>query len=154
MKQKQKKPKETHLYKIVKDESFIPMEAVQISSVESAAEFCRRFYQDDIDIYESVFILLLNRANITIGFAKISQGGITGAVCDITLICKFVVNNLAKGVILCHNHPSGATIPSEGDKDVTRRLSKGLKLIDSKLIDHIIITKNSHYSFNENTDLI
>ena len=149
-----KKPKQTHFYKIIKDESYTPIEAVTINSTETAANYCKKFYTDDIDVYESVFILMLNRANVTTAFAKISQGGITGSVVDVTLISKYVVNNLAKGVIICHNHPSGQLKPSNEDIKITEKLSTALKFLDSKLLDHIIITKASYYSFAENNNIL
>ena len=51
------------------------IQKTKISSSESASKVIRKFYFDDINIYESFFILLLNRANNTTGFAKISKGG-------------------------------------------------------------------------------
>lgn len=151
---KQKKPKETHLYKIVKDPKFTPFEAVTITSTQSAADYCRKFYTDDIDVYESVFILLLNRANITIAFAKISQGGITGSIIDNTLICKYAIDCLAKAVIICHNHPSGNLQPSNNDIKVTEKLRSALNLLDISLLDHIIFSKEGYYSFKEETNIL
>jgi DNA repair protein RadC len=92
----------------------------------------------------------LDQSNTTIGYAKISQGGICGTIVDIKIVCKYVVNSLAQNVILCHNHPSGNLTPSRGDKDLTEKLSKALQLMDSRLLDHIIITKNGHYSIQDN----
>ena len=61
---------------------------VKITSSESAEKFIRQFYGDDLEIFESFFILLLNRANETIGYAKISQGGIVGTVVDKKILLK------------------------------------------------------------------
>ena len=58
------------------------MEQVKISKSEDAADFIRQFYSDDIEIYESFFILLMNRANKVTGYAKISQGGVCGTIVD------------------------------------------------------------------------
>jgi DNA repair protein RadC len=69
---------------------------------------------------------------------------------DIKIICKYVIDSLAQGVILCHNHPSGNLKPSRTDEVMTEKLANALKLMDSKLFDHIIITKDSHYSMQEN----
>lgn len=59
---------------------------VQIKSSTDANEFARQFYFGDLDIYESFFLILLNRANNTIGFVKISQGGLTSTIVDVRLI--------------------------------------------------------------------
>ena len=124
-------------------------EKVLITSSKSAAEYIRQFYSDDIEIYESFFILLLNRANKTIGYAKISQGGITGTVVDKKIIAKYVIDSLASGVIIAHNHPSGQLVPSDADKRVTKDIKEVCSLIDTQLLDHVILTSESYLSFSD-----
>ena len=121
----------------------------QIKSSLDAFNFCRSFYFEDVSIFESSFILLLNNANQTIAYAKISQGGITGTVVDPRLIAHYAVNSLATGVILCHNHPSGTLRPSESDILLTKKVKAGLELLDIKLIEHLIITEFAYYSFSD-----
>lgn len=118
-----------------------------INNYHSAEQFARRFYHEDINLYESVFIILLNRNNTTIGYAKISQGGISGSVVEGKIICKYAVDVLASGVILVHNHPSGNTNPSENDRRITKQLKQQLNLFDVNFIDHIILTDKECYSF-------
>lgn len=120
--------------------------AVKISSSGDAVNCIRKFYGDDIEIFESCFILLLNQANITIGYAKISQGGITGTVVDTRLIAKYAIESLATGVILAHNHPSGNLKPSDADITITRKVKSGLAIFDISLLDHFIITKDDYNS--------
>ena len=115
--------------------------------------YLRQFFSNDLLIFESVFILLLDQSNTSIGYAKISQGGICSSIVDIKIVCKYVVDSLAQGVILCHNHPSGNLTPSKGDINVTNKLKEALKYLDTQLIDHVILTENSYYSFAENGDL-
>ena len=129
---------------------FIPQ---KITSSIGSADYIRQFYHDDIEIYESFFILMLNRANTTIGFAKISQGGICGTVVDIKILAKYVIDSLASSVILAHNHPSGNRKPSEQDFLMTQKIVKSLSLLDTKVFDHIILTKDSYYSFADNGEL-
>ena len=126
---------------------------VKITSSETAEKYIRQFYGDDLEIFESFFILLLNRANETIGYAKISQGGIVGTVVDKKIILKYVVESLASGVILAHNHPSGNTNPSEADLRITREIKELCNLIDSPVLDHVILTADSFYSFADNGKL-
>jgi DNA repair protein RadC len=124
-----------------------------IQSTKESQEYIRQFYLDDINVFESAFILLLNSANITIGYAKISQGGITGTVVDPRLVAKYAVESLAVGVILAHNHPSGNLKPSTPDKVLTDKVKEGLKYLDIKLLDHIILTNDGYYSMMEEGDL-
>lgn len=121
----------------------------KIKDSKTSAEVIRQFYSDDIGIFESFFILCLNNSNETVGYAKISQGGITGTVVDVRLVLKYAIENLATSVIIAHNHPSGSTTPSEADKAITSKLKEALKLMDVKLLDHIILTETSYLSFTD-----
>lgn len=136
------------LYELKKNKTSFKKE--KITDSKSASDYIRNFYSDDIGIYESFFILLLNNNNQTIGYAKISQGGIIGTVVDVKLIAKYVVDSLATGVILAHNHPSGTLIPSQADKDITKKVTEVLKHFDCKVLDHVILTEESYYSFADN----
>ena len=129
------------------------LEQVKISNSENAANFIRQFYSDDIEIYESFFILLFNRANKVIGYAKISQGGVCGTVVDKKILLKYVIDSLASGVIIAHNHPSGNTSPSDADIRITKDIKELCKLVDSTLMDHVILTADSFYSFADNGNL-
>jgi DNA repair protein RadC len=65
--------KTTTLYELRKNQTDFPK--IKIKDATGAGEFIKQFYQGDIEIYESFFLLLLNIDNQTIGYAKISQGG-------------------------------------------------------------------------------
>lgn len=97
--------------------------------------------------YEEFWILMLNRANKIIGEAQISDGGVAGTVADPKRIFKTALDNSASSIILCHNHPSGNTNPSEADKQLTRKINEAGKLLDISVLDHLIITDNGYYSF-------
>lgn len=122
----------------------------EVKTSEQAAVYARRFYHEDIAIYESSFILLLNNALKTIGYAKISQGGIAGTVVDARIICKYAVDALASGVMLFHNHPSGKLVPSNEDRRLTDKVNKALDTLGIRLVDHIILAPESgYYSFSD-----
>lgn len=97
--------------------------------------------------HEEVWILLLNRANKVIKKTQISRGGINGSVVDIRMIIKEAIEMLASAVILCHNHPSGNPSPSEEDDSITHKLKEAGKIMDIKLLDHIIVCDKSYYSY-------
>lgn len=119
----------------------------KVNSSETSYNFAKKFYHDDINIYESCFIILLNRANNVTGYAKISQGGICGTIVDKKLICKYAIDALASAVILVHNHPSGNLNPSREDENLTKATREALRLFDIHLLDHLIITEEGYYSF-------
>lgn len=121
----------------------------KIAASDDAVAFARKFYHDDILIYESSFIMLLNRANNVIGYAKISQGGLSSAIVDKCLVAKIAIESLASSVILIHNHPSGNARPSNADLQVSRGIKEGLKLFDINLIDSIILTDTDYHSMSD-----
>ena len=125
----------------------------QISNSSKSADFIRQFYGDDLHIFESFFLLLLNNQCQTIGFAKISQGGITSTIVDIRLVAHYAVSSLATHVILAHNHPSGACKPSEQDIQLTKRFQQALQLLEVTVLDHVILTGTSYYSLADNHDI-
>lgn len=139
-------------YKIVPEKEVAGIEKIKITSSETAANYVRKFFYEDIEVYESFFILMLNKSNKTIGWAKISQGGIDATIVDTILVAKFCIDKLAKGVILCHNHPSGELRPSDADIKVTKQINNGLALLGIKVLDHIILTAESYYSMFDNGD--
>ena len=124
-------------------------EKVKIISSNDAFKVIKQFYFDDIDIFESFFILCLNRNNQTIAYAKISQGGVAGTVVDKKLIAKYAIDCLASGVILAHNHPSGNLKPSNEDLAITKRIKEGLKILDISVLDHLILTSQGYLSFGD-----
>ena len=139
------------LFELKKIQTDFPKQ--KLTSSKQSSEFIRQFYSDDIEIYESFFILMLNRANETIGYSKISQGGICGTIVDVKIVAKFVVDSLASGIIIAHNHPSGNLQPSQADIQITNKIKEIVKLLDSTLLDHIILTKESYYSFQDEQKL-
>lgn len=96
---------------------------------------------------EEFWVMFLNRANKILSAQKLSQGGITGTVADIRLILKNALDNFATGIILCHNHPSGNLNPSNEDKELTQKVKQTAKLLDITVLDHIIVSETSYFSF-------
>lgn len=133
--------------KLISEKSAPTYQTSLIQNSDDANRFIRQFFESDVTLYESVFILLLDNSNRTIGFAKISQGGVTCSVIDNKIIAKYAIDSLASAIILAHNHPSGNLNPSDNDRVVTDKLFQALELIDVKLIEHLIITEDSYWSF-------
>lgn len=122
---------------------------VKITSSHQAEEVIRNFYGDDITIFESFFLLLLDQSHTTTGYVKISQGGITGTVVDVRIIAKYAVEGLATAVVIAHNHPAGTLRPSDTDIHITKKIQAALALFDIRILDHIILTETSFYSFSD-----
>ena len=97
--------------------------------------------------HEEFWALFLNHSNKIIDKFKISQGGISQTVVDSKIIFKEALAHLASYVVLCHNHPSGNFMPSSQGNTVTQIIKKGLEALDMRLIDHVILTDGSYFSF-------
>ncbi|TAH44104.1 MAG: JAB domain-containing protein [Bacteroidetes bacterium] len=98
-------------------------------------------------LHEEFWILFLNRANRIIGKQQISMGGMSGTVADPRMIFKSALDKKALAIILCHNHPSGNTQPSEADLSLTKSLHSAGKILEIAVLDHVIITQSGFYSF-------
>jgi len=96
---------------------------------------------------EQFWAVYLNNANKVLSQQKISEGGMTATIVDIRLILKRALELNATALVLCHNHPSGALNPSEADVSLTEKVKKAAKLMDIQLLDHIIVTDQSYFSF-------
>lgn len=103
---------------------------------------------DLMDIsHEEFWIVLLNRANRVIKKSQISQGGVAGTVADPKIIFKLALEELASGIILAHNHPSGNLTASQADLDLTKKIKDAGKLLDIQVLDHIIVAAQKYFSF-------
>ena len=122
-----------------------PTERPKINSSADAANIFKPLLSDIP--HEEFWVLLLNRNNLVIDKMIISRGGITGTVIDVRIIMKMALECLACSIILCHNHPSGNLIPSEADKEITRKIKDAGKLFDISVLDHVIVGNNSYFCF-------
>jgi DNA repair protein RadC len=97
--------------------------------------------------HEEFWILLLNRANRLVKKHQVSQGGVAGTVADPKIIFKLALSELASGIILAHNHPSGNLTASQADIDLTKKIKEAGKLLEIQVLDHLIIAGQKYFSF-------
>ena len=97
--------------------------------------------------HEEFWVILLNRANRVIRKRQISQGGVAGTVADPKIIFKCALEELASGIIIAHNHPSGNLTASQADIDLTRKVKEGGKLLEIQVLDHVIVAGHKYFSF-------
>jgi DNA repair protein RadC len=99
--------------------------------------------------HEEFWVLLLNRAQLLIKKKRISEGGVSGTVADPKIIFKLALEELASGVIVVHNHPSGNLNPSRSDIELTKKIKEAGKVMEIQLLDHLIIAGKKYYSFSD-----
>jgi len=97
--------------------------------------------------HEEFWVLLLNRAHRVTKKKRISEGGVAGTVADPKIIFKLALEELASGVVVAHNHPSGNLQPSQSDIDLTKKLKEAGRFLEIQLLDHLIITGHKYFSF-------
>jgi len=103
--------------------------------------------------HEEFWALLLDNSNKVIHKHQVSKGGITSTIVDIRLIFKKALSCGAVGIILAHNHPSGTLKPSHLDIKLTKKIRQAAELMDFKLLDHLIVTEKSYFSFADEQQL-
>ena len=96
---------------------------------------------------ERFVLLLLDGKNAVADMIDIDYGTVDRANPYIRDIIQTAVRNNAPSVIVAHNHPSGATAPSENDKAFTRSLMMAAKATGINFFDHIIIGNDDYFSF-------
>ena len=120
----------------------------KVVSIASSKDVYNYIYPYLADAKQEYFyLILLSRSNVILKNVFISKGGVSGTVVDTKIIFKEALSEIASGIILCHNHPSGNNKPSQADIDLTRKIQQGARLFDISLLDHLIFTNNSYFSF-------
>ncbi|HEY0054541.1 MAG TPA: JAB domain-containing protein [Pedobacter sp.] len=123
----------------------------QRPTVTTSREVYQLFFNswdsDRMELQEQFKIMLLNRSSKVLGIVEVSSGGIGGTLADPKLIFVAALKAGASSIILAHNHPSGQLTPSQADRNLTKKLTDGGKLLDISVFDHLILTAESYFSF-------
>ncbi len=99
---------------------------------------------------EEFWAIFLNQNNRVLHFAQLTQGGINQSIVDVRILFKTALDHFSTGIIVAHNHPSGNLKPSKEDIDITQKIKEAGKVLNIQLLDHLIITQNSYFSFSDN----
>lgn len=124
---------------------------------ESPSERLRVRCSQDIFLYfhplmcdlpvEECWVMLLNQASRLIDALRISQGGLASTQVDVRCILREALLKRATALVLCHNHPSGNTRPSTDDDRLTQALSQAAKVMNIRMLDHLIVSDGGYYSY-------
>ena len=122
----------------------------KITNSKDSYELLKQMYDaDTLEYCESSIVIYLNRANNSIGWQKISQGGLSGTVVDVRIVLGTALKCGASSIIISHNHPSGNLFPSDADDKLTKQIFEASKIMEIQLLDHLIITSEGYYSYAE-----
>jgi DNA repair protein RadC len=127
-------------------------ERLQVKCSKDAFDiFMENWDLDSIEHFEEFKLMLLSRSNMVLGIASISKGRINATLADFRIILQFAIKANASGMIICHNHPSGALTPSESDTKIAQKIRDAGLLLDIQLLDSLILTMDGTYhSFADN----
>ena len=131
----------------LKNQKLIKDDKNKINDKEVLLSFLRnKIGYEDV---EKFYVIYLSSSNEVIAFEESSSGTLDRSSIYPREIYKRVIMENAKSIIIAHNHPSGNTCPSKCDIDITNEIAKGLKNFGALLLEHIIITRDSYFSFLE-----
>lgn len=117
----------------------------------SSPDAAKRYFVLRLGDYECEYfsVAFLNNQNRLIACENMFRGTVDSAAVYPREVVKAVVQYNAAAVVFAHNHPSGVVEPSTADHAITERLRDALKLIDVKVLDHIIVGGTDTLSFAE-----
>lgn len=98
---------------------------------------------------EEFWTIFLNTSNKVVHVSQLTQGGINQSVVDVRVLFKTALDHFSTGVIIAHNHPSGSLKPSREDISITQKIKEAGKTLSIQLLDHLIITQDSYFSFSD-----
>jgi DNA repair protein RadC len=121
---------------------------IKVNDSDTVSHMIRTIWPSDMSYRERFFCLFFNQSNKLIGYNEIGAGGV--AFCPVDLKLLFQKALLCPGmvsIIICHCHPSGNLEPSDADKVITIKIKKSCELLEIRLLDHLIVTEDSYFSF-------
>jgi DNA repair protein RadC len=116
-----------------------------ITSSNSAYQIFRNHLSDLRT--EEFWAIFLNQSNKVIHISQLTQGGINQSIVDVRILFKTALDHFSTAIIIAHNHPSGNLKPSREDIDITQQIKAAGNMLNIQLLDHLIITQNSYFSF-------
>lgn len=130
-------------------------ENLEMESILSSQKLAKKMQQELGDKkQEHLVALYLNTQNQIIHQQTIFIGSATRSIAEPREILHYAIKHMATSLILVHNHPSGAVASSRNDDHVTKLVKEACDLMGIVLLDHLIVSHSSYFSYREKTDLI
>ena len=130
-------------------------ETLEMESILSSQKLAKKMQQElGHKKQEHLVALYLNTQNQIIHQQIIFIGSATRSIAEPREILHYAIKHMATSLILVHNHPSGAVAPSRNDDHVTKLVKEACELMGIVLLDHLIVSHSSYFSYREKTDLI
>ena len=117
-----------------------------IKSAEDIVKIINKNEELEKATQENALLICLNTKNQIVAYTEIGKGGLDSCCLDIQGIFKTALLCNSSKFIITHNHPSGIAKASSLDIQVTNRIKEMAKIMDMRLLDHIIIGENDFVS--------
>ena len=127
------------------------LDIIKISTSKDVFQMMKPILEDKT--FEEFWVIYLNNSNKILSKELCSKGGITSTIVDVRVLYKRALELSAVGIIVCHNHPSGDIRPSISDRELTDKIKHAGESLDIQLLDHLIITEKSYFSFADNGEI-
>ena len=118
-----------------------------IDGAKSLVDYCR--CNIGFSHQEEFMAIFLNNNGEVLKYEILFKGSETSSIVSISEVIRRAILLKSSHIVIAHNHPSGKAYPSKEDITITEQLSSSLKMMNIKLLDHLIITKYDYYSFNK-----
>lgn len=125
----------------------LKVDDVQILSSQTAYSYIKP-YLSGLN-HEEFWVLLLKQNNKPIRAVRVGQGGLTSTAVDVKVVMREALKASSPSLMLFHNHPSGNLTPSQADIQLTNRVKDAAKVLDIRVLDHIIVGDEEFYSFHD-----
>lgn len=124
----------------------------ETDTVESLHDVINKYESLKHKQKEHLYAVFLTNGNRFIADKIIGLGSRDHVEIDIQDVVRTAALTNAGGIILVHNHPSGKSQATDKDIEVTQQAQEILQKINIKLLDHVIISRDSHYSMRRKHD--
>lgn len=120
---------------------------IKMNSSNKIYEYFKDFFINEKQ--ENFYAIYLDSKSNLISYKLLFKGTLNSSCVHPREIFKFACLESAYSIVVMHNHPSGDSTPSKEDYKTTQSLIEIGKIISIPIIDHIIMGKNSYFSFYE-----
>lgn len=121
-----------------------------LQNPEDTAFYLRQIWDDDtMQLSEHFYCLMLQSDLRCLGWSRVHIGTKRSSLVDIQQLVTLALLSNASSITVAHNHPSGILHPSKADISITKRIKQAVELVDIKLNDHLILTRDSWSCFTQ-----
>ena len=135
---------------ISRQKILIPYEWGRVRNSSDACEIMMKTWDiQRMGLVEEFKILMLDTSSNCIGISRISLGGLSSTTVDRRIVFMTALKAVASQIILVHNHPSGNLAFSHHDINLTHHLKQAGDLLDIRVADHLVLSRNGYISMND-----